>query len=80
MENKAVTLDRLLPGEDAVVTELCPTSFAPRLAELGFIEGAHVRCVHRSPGGGISAYLVCGATVALRREDASSVKALRWPK
>ncbi len=45
-----------------------------RLRELGFAEGEAVRCVGVSPGGGMKAYSVMGAVIALRNCDAVYVK------
>ncbi len=44
-----------------------------RLMDLGFVEGTKVRCVRISPFGDPKAYLVRGAVIALRNEDASTV-------
>lgn len=45
-----------------------------RLRDVGFTEGCAVACVGRSPLGDPSAFLVRGAVVALRREDAACVE------
>lgn len=43
-----------------------------RLSDLGLIEGTCVECLHRNNG--ISAYLIRGAVIALRKEDTSLIK------
>ncbi len=43
-----------------------------RLNDLGLIEGTCVECLHRNHG--LSAYLIRGAVIALRAEDAISIK------
>ncbi len=48
-------------------------AMACRLSELGFTEGATVRCVGKSPLGGMKAYLVKGAVIALRDRDAADI-------
>lgn len=44
-----------------------------RLQDIGLTEGSTVECVQQSPGGDPSAYLIRGAVMALREEDASKV-------
>ncbi|MDE5582917.1 MAG: ferrous iron transport protein A [Ruminococcus sp.] len=45
-----------------------------RLSDLGLIEGTCVECLHRTSRGGISAYQIRGAVIALRCEDTSHIK------
>ena len=51
-----------------------------RLRDLGLVEGAELRCLGRSPLGDPSAYVLCGAVLALRRADCSriEVEAEEW--
>lgn len=44
-----------------------------RLLDLGLCEGAAVECVGKSPCGDPSAYLICGAVIAIRAADAATV-------
>ncbi len=44
-----------------------------RLIDMGLIEGTTVECVGKSPLGDPKAYLIRGAVIALRAEDASKV-------
>lgn len=44
-----------------------------RLKELGFEENASVYCVGESPLGGMKAYLIKGAVIALRNRDAVGI-------
>jgi ferrous iron transport protein A len=44
-----------------------------RLLDLGFVNGAQVSVIRRSPLGDPTAYRVCGATIALRAADAGHV-------
>ena len=44
-----------------------------RLRNLGLIEGTNITCVHKSPLGDPTAYLIRGAVIALRSEDSSRV-------
>ena len=44
-----------------------------RLQDLGMIEDTEVECIGKSPGGGLRAYLIRGAVIAVRDEDARRV-------
>lgn len=44
-----------------------------RLMDLGFTRGAPVKCLLSAPGGGMRAYQVRGAVVALRLRDAQNI-------
>lgn len=44
-----------------------------RLQDIGLIEGTAVECVLKASGGEIAAYLIRGALIALRREDAARI-------
>ena len=44
-----------------------------RLRELGLLEKTTVECVRESPAGDPKAYLIRGAVIALRNEDAAAV-------
>ena len=48
-------------------------SIKRRLQELGVVDGTKIKCLYKSPLGDPSAYLVRGAVIALRREDADTV-------
>lgn len=44
-----------------------------RLMDLGLTRGVAVRCLFSAPGGGMRAYQVRGAVIALRARDAKTV-------
>lgn len=68
-------LSELNSGECGVITALhTDEGLRRRLQEVGFITGAAVRCLMRSPLGDPAAYRVCGATIALRDSDAVTVE------
>lgn len=48
-------------------------SIRRRLQDLGLIEGTHIECIGKSPSGDPSAYLIRGAVIALRSEDAKRI-------
>jgi ferrous iron transport protein A len=45
-----------------------------RLLDLGLVPGTRVRALRRGPGGDPTAYLIRGAVIALRREQAECVR------
>ena len=72
---KKETLDKLDINERARVRSV--ESLSPmyrRLLDLGFVRGSTVECVGKSPSGDHSAYLVRGAVIALRSEDARGIE------
>ncbi len=44
-----------------------------RFMDIGLVEGTPVECLRKSPAGDPKAYLIRGAVIAIRKEDASSV-------
>ena len=45
-----------------------------RLLDLGFVPGTPIRCVGESPLGGMRAYIIAGAKIALRLVDAEKIE------
>lgn len=48
-------------------------SMRRRLLDLGLVVGTRVTCVGKSPMGDPSAYLIRGAVIALRDDDAKDI-------
>lgn len=72
-ENKS--LSELSPGSKAIITDLCAEGgMRRRLQDLGFVEGSEVDCVSVSPLGNPTAYRISGTIIALRNEDADTIK------
>ncbi len=70
-----MTLDQLRPGQRGEVRGLRSTGLLRRrLQDLGLTEGREVLCLGRSPLGDPSAYLICGAAIALRRADGREIE------
>lgn len=68
------SLDALGEGQSAKVVDIkSGASMRRRLQDIGLIEGSQVECLQKSPFGDPVAYLICGATIALRREDSGNV-------
>ena len=60
-------------GKVRVSRVLSSGSMRRRLLDIGLIEGTDVECLQRSPAGDPVAYLIRGAVIALRAEDASQI-------
>ena len=76
-----MTLEKLRPGQAGTVLALrLEGPLRRRLQDLGLVDGARLRCLGRSPLGDPSAYLICGAAIALRRTDCrrSEVEVEPW--
>lgn len=71
---KICTLNDLKVGERAVVKDLdTKGAMRRRLLDIGLCRGAEVECVGRSPMGDPSAYMICGAVIAIRDGDSRGV-------
>ena len=71
-------LSDLAPGEECRVTGLSTKGdMRRRLLDIGLVENTRVRCLGKSPGGDPSAYLICGAVIAIRAADARTVLVAR---
>ncbi|WP_088552553.1 FeoA family protein [Calderihabitans maritimus] len=67
-------LSHLPIGQAAVVHSIkCTGSIRRRLLDLGLVPGTKVVAVRRSPAGDPTAFLIRGALVALRKEEAEQV-------
>ena len=64
----------LKPGQSGVVAAFdYNNAFTERLLDLGLVEGRRVKCLGRSLWNDPTAYEICGAVIALRREDCRGV-------
>lgn len=69
------TLDQMEPGEQALTDGLtCNGILRRRLLDLGFVEGALIRCVGKSPQGDPKAYEVRGAVLAIRAKEGKMIR------
>ncbi len=67
-------LSDMAPGQRAAVCGVtAEESMARRLMDIGMVKDTEVECLMKSPLGDPAAYLVKGAVIALRREDAATV-------
>lgn len=44
-----------------------------RMLDLGIVPGTEIEAVLKSPSGGVTAYLIRGALIAIRQEDALNI-------
>ncbi len=69
-----MTLNHIKEGEIVRVRQLlCTGALRRRFLDLGLIEGTRVECLKKSPAGDPVAYLIRGAVIALRSEDAAQI-------
>lgn len=72
--NEIMKLCDLKVSDVAKVVEILPENrIRGRLFDLGLTENSEIKCLFKSPTGGMRAYLIRGACVALRDEDAAGV-------
>jgi Fe2+ transport system protein FeoA len=74
------TLARLKPGETARVVALdraCQGAERRRLMDLGILPGSAIKAELVSPSGDPTAYLIRGALIGLRREQAEQIQISR---
>ena len=68
------TLAELPIGERSYVASLTSAGNSRRrMLDLGIIPGTVIEAVLKSPSGGVTAYLIRGALIAIRREDAANI-------
>ncbi|MHB1307927.1 MAG: metal-dependent transcriptional regulator [Limisphaerales bacterium] len=75
-ETEVSRLSTLRPGGRAVIRRLSPACGGAerrRLLDLGLVPGTPIRCEFSSPFGSPVSYLVRGALIALRREQAERI-------
>ncbi|MCT4606019.1 MAG: ferrous iron transport protein A [Marinisporobacter sp.] len=71
---KSIPLSDLSVGTSARVSDLITTGLSRRrMLDLGLIPGTIIHVVRKSPLGGPTAYNIRGATIALRKEEASLI-------
>jgi ferrous iron transport protein A len=72
--NKECCMANLTIGESGIIKALTAVgAMRRRLQDMGFIEGARVECILKSPGGDPVAFCIRGAVIALRREDSERI-------
>lgn len=73
-----VPLSDINIGEEAVVFSVqCEAEMQTRLNDLGLLEGSRIRCLYPSAFGDPRAYLVRGAILGIRNQDAAKILCTR---
>jgi len=68
------TLNEIMPGGFATVKEIITDGdMRRRLLDIGLTPGTRVECIGKSPGGDPKAFLIRGAVIAIRAEDAAGI-------
>lgn len=68
------SLDQLRISEFGLVKDISPDSkMRRRLQDIGIIKGTKVQCLQKSLFGDPIAYLIRGAVIAIRKEDAQDI-------
>ena len=74
MKENIVSLDMIPCGKRAKVKELTSVgNLRRRMLDLGLIIGTIVESLRKSPSGDPTAYVIRGAVIALRSEEASKI-------
>lgn len=69
-----MTLDELNIGEKALVKNICDDcSMKQRFIDIGIAPDTKIECVLLSPGKNPKAYMIKGAVIAIRSEDAKFI-------
>lgn len=72
-----ITLKDLKAGEVCVVNKINTSgSMRRRFQDIGLIENTKVECVGESPFGDPKAYLIRGAVIAIRNQDAYGIEVI----
>lgn len=72
--NNQVSLNNIPIGTKCRVTLLkADGSIRRRLLDLGLINGTEIESLSKSPSGNLVAYMIRGAVIALRTDDASKI-------
>ena len=70
-----MTLDELKMGKSAVVLSIDKNSdLYQRFIDIGIIENTMIECVLKSPFNDPKAYLIRGATIAIRDDDCKEIE------
>lgn len=73
--SKYYCLNDMEPGQTAQIQTLTSIGATRRrLLDLGFVEGAAIRCVGKSPSGDPAAFLICGAVIAVRTQEGKQIQ------
>ncbi len=75
MNNTVFPLSELPEGGQARVRKLhIRGAMRRRLQDLGLVEGTKITCVQKAVSGDPTAYIIRGAVIALRKNDAAKIE------
>jgi len=75
---KIIPLNELPLGQKGVIHRIaCADNEKRRMMELGFVTDTEIEALLKSPCGDPVAYLVKGAVMAVRNEDAEKIEIIR---
>ncbi len=69
-----MTLDMLSLDEECIVENIVESNLYQRLLDIGVTINSKIKCVLISPWNNPKAYLIRGAVIAIRNEDAKTIK------
>lgn len=74
MQNYSLTLDSLPLGKKAKIINLDACGpIRRRMLDLGIIKDTYIEAIQKSPSGDPIAYLIRGALIAIRSEEAKKI-------
>lgn len=72
--SKLISMNKIKTNTSATVRKLsAPEGIRRRLMDIGLTENSLIECVGKSPMGDPSAYLICGAVIAIRASDCADI-------
>ena len=78
---KVKTLNNLTVGESCLIDKInIKGSMHRRFLDIGLVENTYVECVGESPSADPKAYLIRGAVIAIREEDAEKISVKKVKK
>ena len=77
METKDKSLSDLSCGEVGIVSDLtADLGMRRRFMDIGCMVGSGIKKLGAGPFGDPSAYLICGAVIAIRKKDAACIRVI----
>lgn len=77
METKEKSLSDLSCGEVGIVSDLtADLGMRRRFMDIGCMVGSDIKKLGAGPFGDPSAYLICGAVIAIRKKDAACIRVI----
>ncbi|MBQ2973949.1 MAG: ferrous iron transport protein A [Clostridia bacterium] len=72
--SKPIAMNNIEINATATVRKInAPEGIRRRLMDIGLTENSKIECIGKSPMGDPSAYLICGAVIAIRASDCADI-------